>query len=159
MPASLNSCASPSCILSSLTTAISKQSCWPPTRRKTLAWHFHSQIICLLLKIYAIACNRNGPAPEHLGLPPQSSDLWSGPGPAPAADTTGFIFSPEPAVGLDQWTFWVCQHSQLCSAETSEPGMKAWVLARALLLQMWLLIHIPLMTQGERSPLVCAVVR
>ena len=35
----------------------------------------------------------------------------------------------------------------------------ARVHASALLLQMWLLIRILLMTQGERSPSVCAAVR
>lgn len=83
----------PYCILSSLPTALSKQSCWPPTRRKVFAWHFHSQIICLSLKIYAMGCNRNSPEPEHLGLC-CTAQLCS-PGPAPAADT--MASAPAPA--------------------------------------------------------------
>lgn len=121
--------------LSGLVTAISTQSCWPPTRRKTLTWHFHSQIICFLLKIYALGFNRNGPEPEHLALPLQSSDVQSGLGFSPAVDTATLIFSSGPSVGLVQWTFWICQHSQLHS-ETSELAWKcpAWVHASILCL-------------------------
>jgi len=149
---SLISCASPSCVLSSLVTAISKQSCWPPARRQTLTWHFHSQIICLLLKIYAIACSRNGPEPEHLRLPLQSSDLQ----PGPAADTTGFIFGPEP------------QRVRLSGpaglpalAVALSRDLRAWrgrAHASTLLSRLWLLIHIPV-DDTEGTILVCAVVR
>lgn len=104
----------PSCILSSLPTALSKQSCWPPTRREVFAWHFHSQIICLSLKIYAMGCNRNSPEPEHLGLC-CTAQLCS-PGPAPAADT--MASAPAPACGgLSVVDLWVCQIAAACNGD------------------------------------------
>lgn len=138
----------PSCILSSSPIALSKQSCWPPTRRKAFAWHFHSQIICLSLKIYAMGCNRNGPEPEHLGLC-CTAQLCS-PGPAPDADTAAS--APAPACGgLCVVDLWVCQPA---AAMWWRPQSMAWKQESMLepcLYKCGCLLVSPLVTQRERA--------
>lgn len=134
----------------------SKQSCWPPTSKKTLAWHCHSQLPCLSSKIHATAHNSDGPEPEHIR---SLTHPQLGPALAPAAATTA-LPSALTRSGCGAATSRVCQPLQLPSAETTELGMKgpAGVRASTLLVHTWLLIRSPLMTQWERCSLVCAAV-
>lgn len=127
--------------LSSSVTAISKQSCWSPARRKTLAWHFHSQIMCLLLKIYALACNRRGPEPEH----------WACPCNIPICTLVRARLRQqiEPsALNLH----WFGLMDLLGLLQRPRAHAAAGVLARAPLTQTWLLIRIPSMTRGNDPP-------